>query len=73
MSSRTLEWFLLYHFFFFHACPKRSARFSAKTVLKSHNRVSFVETSILLTFEKIHSEKILRLKFLMSEKNAKVI
>ena len=32
--------------FFFHACPKRSARFSAKTVLKSHNRVSFVETSI---------------------------
>ena len=28
---------------------------------------------ILLTFERNHSEKILRLKFLMSEKNAKVI
>ena len=28
---------------------------------------------ILLTFEKNHSEKILRLKFLMSEKNAKAI
>ena len=33
-------------FFFFHACLKRSARFSAKTVLKSHNRASFVEISI---------------------------